>query len=189
MRYDSPMKIIQTMCVGVALLTLASCKNGGESGSSGSSDSSGGDWSERSLSAKTVTLGEVSFEIGLPDGMKKSEALSGEERSAWKADKSDNFAAPTITVSLTSMPSSIDEAISSAMIEADGFTVVKKEKTASGFVVSAKKGKGQIRALSWVDAGDEAIRCGASQANNDGVPNLDASLAWLEKVCTSVEPE
>ena len=48
------------------------------------------------------------------------------------------------------------------------------------------KNKGIVRVEMQKNKGDISLTCRASQAKTGGVPSPDATMAWLEKMCSSL---
>jgi hypothetical protein len=171
----------------LVVASLAAC------GKSGGGDAIGQDWSKRPLKAVEASLEDTmldvkrtaTFTIDLPDKMKKEDRGSGHVE--WRADQKDEWSEPSVTVGFAMLPKSAEDALSTTMPEKDD-VIVKSEALGDGFiVVSHTKDKGIVRVEVWKKRGDgEALTCRASQAKDGGVPSPDATLGWLEKICTSL---
>ncbi len=170
--------------IGLLLLGLAACGK--------DAPSFGQDWSKRPLAPVTETLESTigsttrtaTFSIDLPAKMKK-EASGG--HLEWRADLDDNFSEPSVSVGFSMMPASVEEALRVTMPDKND-VIVKSVEIDGGFiVVSHTKTKGIVRVEAWKRQGErDALTCRASQAKTGGVPSPDATLAWLETICTSL---
>ena len=165
---------IAALCVGL----LAAC--------GGKKDAPGKDWSDKALSPVKDKAKEVPFTISLPEGM-KLEPHSDELTRSWEPDLDDAFSEPHVAVSYASIPpKSLDQFLEYAMLD-DTFTVAKKQELADGYVyVAHTANKGYVKVTRLVRKDDTTLECRASQAKQNGVPNADATMTWLEKICMSL---
>lgn len=154
-------------------------------------DEPGKDWSGKPLDATIEDkVNGKAFRILAPKGMKLDD-IGGAGPDAiskhWLADVGDYFSEPSFTVSYDSIPAKdLDGFLADAMLD-DKDVVAKKEATADGFVlVTHTKNKGIVRAFVGKAKGDVHLKCRASQARTGGVPNPDATMAWLERLCLSL---
>ena len=84
------------------------------------------------------------------------------------------------------MPDS-DPALFLTLTDEGKDVIAKQEQTADGFVlVYHTKNNGIVRVHTLKTKGDTNLFCRASQAKTGGVPNPDATMAWLEKLCGSL---
>ncbi len=172
------------MTIGIMVGALAAgCGKGGGGGGPGK------DWSGKPLDVTIESkVKGAGFRIQAPAGMK----LDGDDApdsitKSWKADVGDYFSEPSFQVSYASIPAKdLDTFVKSAMVGAND-VIAKKEATADGFVLVTHGPKhGLVTALVQKAKGDTYLSCRASQAKTGGVPNPPATMAWLEKLCSSL---
>ncbi len=166
-------------------LVLSSC-GGKKDGKNAKDDEPGKDWSGKPLKSTEGAIGELKFTIDLPEAFKVDN--KGDVNISWKADMEDYFSEPSVQVLLASTPSKTpEEFVQAAMLDKND-EVLKSEKTADGFLLEyATKNKGILRVSVQKAAGDKALVCNASQAKQGGVPNFEATRAWLGKICGSLK--
>jgi hypothetical protein len=160
----------------LAFVVLGACKK--------SEGPAGKDWSQTALKPYEGVADGIGFTVQVPEGMK---ATAEEIRTEWEAVDGDEFTSPHVTVSRTFVvPESIDEAVESVM-PGEKDVIAKKEALPDGFlVVWHTPKKGLVRAQVYRIAGENALDCRASIANDAGIPNFDGTTAWLEKICLSL---
>jgi len=156
----------------------------------GGSKSGGDDWSTRPLKSTTDSVKGVAFSIDLPEGLVKDATHAKDDvTQLWEGRKGErhDFSAPSVMVSYNSIPAkSLDEFVKDAMPSAKD-DVVRKDKLADGYIVTLQgQSKGIVTVLVAKQAGEVVLGSRCSQANDDGLPNLDATRAWLEKICLSL---
>jgi hypothetical protein len=158
-------------------VSFAGCKN------SGPSDK---DWSKVALQPYEGVVDGIKFAVQVPAGMK----ITAQEdiRTEWEAADGDPFKSPHLSVSRTfTTPATPDEALEFVMPD-DKDVIVKKAAVDGGFVVVwHTQRKGLARAQVYRIKGEQALDCRASLANDNGIPNFDATLAWLEQICVSLQ--
>lgn len=168
----------------------------------GCEDEGEADWSDRELvEEKEVEVRGVTVELTLPEGMKADGHT--DTNKAWVADKGDYFSEPRIRLGSMTAPASLEAAIDQAEATAspDDLVFAREEEVEGGYDLTYhNEDKTQVSAIAWRNAEDEeeaaedepdwvegggpqAVRCTASQARDDGVPNFEATKAWLESVC------
>jgi len=165
-------------------LVLSAC--GKKDGKDAKHDEPGKDWSGKPLKATDGAIGELKFTIDLPEVFKIDN--QGDVNIAWKADLEDYFSEPSVQVLLASIPAKTpEEFVQNAMLGKND-EVLKSEKTADGFLLEyATKNKGILHISIQKVAGEKALVCNASQAKQGGVPNFEATRAWLGKICGSLK--
>jgi hypothetical protein len=162
---------------------LAACGGKKESGP-------GQDWSGKPLDVTIEDkVNNVAFSLKAPKGMKLDEGDAGPEAitKRWDADVKDYFSEPGFSVAYSAIPpKTIDEMVEYAMLD-DNDVVAKKETTADGFVlVTHTKKKGIVRVEVLKRKGDVHLTCRVSQAKDEGVPNPEKTMAWMEQLCGSL---
>ena len=174
---------VMFLMVSVSLV-FSAC--GGKKDEKSAKDEPGRDWSAKPLKAVDAAIGEVKFSVDLPEGFKLDN--QGDVNVSWKADLEDYFSEPSVQVLLASTPAKTpEEFVQNAMLDKND-EVLKSEKTADGFLLEyATKNKGILRVSVQKAAGDKALVCNASQAKQGGVPNFEATRAWLGKICGSLK--
>jgi len=167
--------IAAMMLAGAA---LAACGKG--------SSGPGQDWSGKPLDVKIADeIHGAKFTLQAPAGMKLAD--TSDVTKEWRADVDDYFSEPSFTVAYEAIPAkTIDDYVRDAMLDKND-VVVKKEATADGFVLLYRtKTWGIVRAHVMKQKGDVHLECRASQAKQGGVPSHDQTLAWLERLCSSL---
>ncbi|PKN21224.1 MAG: hypothetical protein CVU65_17305 [Deltaproteobacteria bacterium HGW-Deltaproteobacteria-22] len=165
-------------------MVLSSC--GGKKDKEAKDDEPGKDWSAKPLAATEGAIGAIKFTVDLPAGFKVDN--QGDVNISWRPDMDDYFSEPSVQVLLASTPAKTpEEFVSNAMLDKND-EVIKSEKTADGFLLEyATKNKGILRVSVQKAAGEKALVCNASQAKQGGVPNFEATRAWLGKICGSLK--
>jgi hypothetical protein len=174
-----------TLLACCALLLLSTACGKGEDQPK---ETLGEDWSGRALDQKTSgTVSAVGFSLTLPAKMKLD--VDDADRKEWLADKDDYFGEPSVTISVDAIPpKDIDGAVADMMVGKED-VIVRRDTIEAGFIVTYhSKNKGLLKTRVWKKAGDKTITCSAGQAKTGGVPNFDATRAWLEKLCLSMKP-
>ena len=168
------------------LLSVVACGGGGKK-----AEGPGKDWSGKPLEV-TITdkVKNIGFTIKAPKGMKLEErGDQGPEAitKSWEADMKDNWNEPGFSVSYSAIPAkTIDDYVKYAMLD-DNDVVAKKEATADGFVlVTHTKKKGIVRVETYKTKGEHTLSCRVSQAKDEGVPNPEKTMAWMEQLCSSL---
>ena len=155
----------------------------------------GADWSQKPLDATIESkVHGVPFKLSVPKGWKfddasgRKEADPDEITKQWRPDVKDYFSEPSVTVSYAALPpTDLDGFVKDAMIDEKKDVIAKKEQTPDGFVMLYHtKNKGIVRVQLLKRKGDVNLNCRASQAKTGGVPSPDATMAWLEKMCSSL---
>ena len=176
-----------TKRLAICVLMFAAC---------GKKDSEpGADWSQKPLDATIESkVHDIPFKLSVPKGWKFDGVGDAKEDDAtaitkqWRPDVGDYFSEPSVSISYAAIPpKDLEGFISDAMVDKDKDVVSKKETTADGFVMHYHtKNKGIVRVNVLKRKGDQHVNCRASQAKQGGVPSPDATLAWLEKMCSSL---
>jgi hypothetical protein len=166
-------------------LVLSAC--GGKKDEKGKKDDGPGqDWSAKALKPVDGAIGEVKFTIDLPEGFKVDN--QGDVNIAWRPDLDDYFSEPSVQVLLASIPAKTPEDFVQNAMLGKNDEVLKSEKTADGFWLEyATKNKGILRVSVQKTLGEKTLVCNASQAKQGGVPNFEATRAWLGKICGSMK--
>lgn len=161
----------------------------------GKSSGPGADWSAKPLDATIENkVNNVAFKLSVPKGW-TFDAASGEKEDdpaaiskEWRPDMKDYFSEPSVTISFAAIPpKDLPGFIKDAMLDEGKDVIAKQEQTADGFVlVYHTKNNGIVRVHTLKTKGDTNLFCRASQAKTGGVPNPDATMAWLEKLCGSL---
>ena len=155
----------------------------------------GQDWSQKPLDATIENkVKNVPFKISVPKGWKfdavgtRKEDDPEEITKEWRPDIKDYFSEPSVTVAYAAIPAKdLDSFLKYVMVDDKKDVIAKKEQTPDGFViVYHTKNKGIVRVELQKNKGDVALTCRASQAKTGGVPSPDATMAWLEKMCSSL---
>lgn len=150
----------------------------------GSSAEPGKDWSKTPLDATVEgTVKGVAFKVSVPKGW----VPAGDMENQWRPDVKDYFSEPDVTVRAPfTTVKTVDDFVGNAMLDAKD-VVGKKAQTADGFVlVTHTKNNGTVRAFVLKAKGEAQIVCEAEQAKTGGVPSPDATMAWLEQLCSSL---
>lgn len=154
----------------------------------------GQDWSGKPLDQKIeAKVNNVAFSLMVPKGMRAEEGGDTSPEAitrSWEADLEDQWSEPHFAVSYASIPAKdLDGFLEDRMLD-DDEVIVKKEATADGFVVTHhSKTKGLVYAEVMKIKGEHHLECRASQAKDGGVPSFDKTIAWLEKLCSSLTIE
>jgi hypothetical protein len=171
--------MMKNLMTAALLLGLLACGGKKETGP-------GQDWSGKALD-ETVEgkVNNVGFTLKLPKGMKADRAT--DVTAQWIADVDDYFSEPSVMVSYKAIPpKDLDGMVQDAMLD-DNDVVAKKETTADGFVlVTHTKKKGIVRVEVLKRKGDHHLGCYVSQAKDEGVPNPEKTMAWMEQLCGSL---
>jgi hypothetical protein len=170
-------RTILLCCVAMLSVSLAGCKKDGPSDK---------DWSKVALQPYEGVVDGIKFAVQVPAGMKLT--AQEEIRTEWEAADGDPFKSPHLSVSRTfTTPATPEEALEYVMPD-DKDVIVKKAAVDGGFVVVwHTQRKGLARAQVYRIQGEQALDCRASLANDDGIPSFDATLAWLEQICMSLQ--
>lgn len=175
------MRRISWLVIGCVVLAAAvGCKKDG----AGSGDK---DWSKVALQPYEGEVDGIKFAIQVPEGMKLAE--QEKIRVEWEIEQGDEFKAPHLRVSKAFIPpKTVEEAVRDVMPD-DTDVIVKQEAIDGGFlVVWHTKKKGLVRAATYQSGGeDRVLDCYASLANDDGIPNFEGTMAWLEQICRSLQ--
>jgi hypothetical protein len=147
------------------------------------------DWAGRELKPTEGAVAGLSFTIGLPDGLKKSDALSSETSTAWEA-AAGKSTGPSISVAKLALPPAT---LKDAVTRSGGAEIAIARQEAiegGGFIVTGHSNdKGLVKVDVYKKAGEEALWCSAMQAKEGGLSKFEESKAWLEKVCLSMAPK
>lgn len=155
----------------------------------------GADWSQKPLDATIENkVKNVGFKISVPKGW-KFDAVGDQKESdpealhkEYRPDVKDYFSEPSVTVGYAPIPAKdLESFVKFVMVDEKKDVVAKQEATADGFViVYHTKNKGIVRVEMQKNKGDISLTCRASQAKTGGVPSPEATMAWLEKMCSSL---
>ncbi|HEY5922419.1 MAG TPA: hypothetical protein VIV11_12145 [Kofleriaceae bacterium] len=160
-----------------------------------SSASVAGDWSNKPLDATIESkVKGIAFKLAVPAGFKfqalgnQSEDDPGLIAKRWRPDVANYLSEPSVSVSfVASTPTNMRAFTDSAMLDMDKNVIAKQETTPDGFVMlTHTTDKATVRAHVVKPKGDVAVACRAHQTKMGGVPNPDATMAWLEKLCASL---
>lgn len=155
----------------------------------------GADWSAKPLDATIESkVSNVAFKLSVPKGWKFDAIPNQKEDDAsaiskqWRPDMKDYFSEPSVTVAYEAIPATtLDDFVKEAMLDDKKDVIAKQAQTPDGFVlISHTKNNGIVRAEVMKTKGDAHLACRASQAKTGGVPSPDATMAWLEKLCSSL---
>lgn len=162
----------------VVLAAAAACKKDGAGG--------GKDWSKVALQPFAGEVDGIKFTVQVPEGMKLTE--QEKIRVAWEPAEGDQFKGPRLRISRAFIPpKTVEEAVQDVMPD-DTDVIVKQEAIDGGFlVVWHTKKKGLVRAATYQIAEDRALDCTAVLVDDDGIPNFDGAMAWLEQICRSLK--
>jgi len=164
-----------SIALSVVATTLLACGSSGEPGK---------DWSKTPLEATVEgTVKGTAFKVQVPKGW----VPAGDMENQWRPDMKDYFSEPSVTVRAAFTPvKTVDDLVSNAMLDAKD-VIAKKDATADGFVlITHTKTNGIVRAYVLKAKGDVQIVCQADQAKTGGVPSPEATMAWLEKLCSTL---
>ncbi len=147
------------------------------------------DWAKRSLSRVEATAKKVGFSIELPAGLEKSK---DDISASWTVPGNARFVSPKVHVNVSEMPppATMADAVRRSLLMSKKDTVKAKRTLANGgFLVihhNAKKTKVHARVHLRLSP-KRTLYCGASQSRGGGVPNADAVMDWLGKICGSLQ--
>lgn len=146
----------------------------------------GGNWSSVALDDTIESsVMNVNFEIKLPKGWKRD--VNDELMKGWRPDVEDYTSAPSVTVGYVQQPpQSLDAYIKSLTFEGKPI-VVKKIMNADYLVVVSHTVENEIVKVDYMShKGDTYIGCSAFQMRPGGVPNPQATMEWLERLCKTL---
>lgn len=184
------MKTFKKLAVVVVSLSIGSglgaCggKEGEASGGRGSGGSGEDDFSQAELVPTEVKVMDLTITADLPKGF----VLDDGPFVKYVAPKSDNFSLPSFTFRLENYPpKSLEATKLESGTPQKPMVETKRAALADGWVVA---GHNETKSTAEVivikpQEGGKAIKCRGVQAHSKGVPNLEATLAWLEKGCAS----
>ncbi|NMC70756.1 MAG: hypothetical protein GYA57_11910 [Myxococcales bacterium] len=143
------------------------------------------------LQGRTIRLGDIEVEFGLPDGL-RYEAMS-ETYHVWNEPENADGFGLQVTLTLTGDPDWEETAqAEEENPEASSNVLVAKRATENGYVRTyVAKNKSAVSVEAWVRAGDSTVKCmgtlnlenGAEFEENDATRQLE----WLTTVCTGVK--
>lgn len=178
-------RVVRLALAVVAIAPLG-CKSGDDAKAGSDKPEIGRDWSGEALSETQAKVEDVEFRLQLPAGLK---LVTGEDAmegwAEWRAE-GDYFSEPSVRVNQDALPpSELDKFVDYQMFDDDDR--VEAVEVDGRFVVKARsKDDGTISATTLTTKDGVALRCKAVQAKRGGVPNPEATLAWLASICTSV---
>lgn len=152
------------------------------------------DWSDKPLDVTIESaVYQVPFKLSVPQGWKfRGSGPDREDDPAllvktW-APATKAPGEPRVSIVYEALPpDDLEGAIKAAGFRDTDGGLIKKEQTATGFVLVRHS---KTKAVLWVYVlqrkGDHALACRATQASHGGVPNADAELVWLERLCASL---
>ncbi len=146
----------------------------------------GGEWSSVALDDTIESrVRNVNFAITLPKGWKRD--VNEELMKGWHPDVEDFMSAPSVTVGYVQQPpQSLDEYIERLGFEGQRI-VDKKIMNADYLVVVSHNVENGLVTVDYVThKGDAYIGCSAFQMRSRGVPNPQATMEWLERMCRTL---
>jgi hypothetical protein len=168
-------------------LGLGACgSKDGEASGSGGSSGGGDDFSQVELAPTEVKVNDLTVTADLP----KDFVLEDGPFVKYVSPKSDNFSLPSFAFALENYPpKSLEETKLESGTQQKPMVETKRAALPDGWVVAGHnetKGTAEVIVIKPQEGG-KAIKCRAVQARSEGVPNLESTLAWLEKGCASVK--
>jgi hypothetical protein len=153
---------------------------------SGASD---GDWSRVALDDTIESsLLNADFQIKIPKGWKRSR--NDQLVKGWRPDVEDFMSAPSVTVGLVGQPPQNLDAYIEGLTFPGTPIVDKKIMNADYLVVVSHTVENDIVKVDYMShKGDTYIGCSAFQMKDGGVPNPQATMEWLERLCKSLTIE
>ncbi len=148
------------------------------------------DWSNKTLESKTIKLGDLEITMMLPKDIKEDSTLTSARSIKWEAAQGSPFSQPSFAINKQGAlaPKTVEGAQKEVEQMDKSVKVSEKETTESGFFVVAKSADSKtVKLQQWYRGGKETIRCSASQASSDGIPNVDGTIALFKKICESVK--
>lgn len=146
------------------------------------------DWSTAPLKRVKTVVKDVAFSIELPDGLHRD---SGSISTNWSVEGTAHLVSPVIhvAVSETRLPSDVDAAASQYMMSTA--TIESKKAIPGGYlVVFHDRNKARVSARVYLRVTERrTLYCEASQSRGGGVPNADAVMDWLARICSSLKLE
>lgn len=146
------------------------------------------DWSAKPLEPVTVDVKGQPITVSLPAGMER-EARSPFVRYQPAGDA--KLGLPTFTFAIESVgaPRGPDDLKLESGTAQKPMTVVKREAVAGGLLITghnSTRGTVEVRFFLGREGGG-AVSCRGVQARSEGVPSPEATLAMLERACTSMK--
>jgi hypothetical protein len=175
----------------IALALLVACNGDGSGTSSGGKggDALGKDWSGVAIdTTTTANIGNIMFDIQMPSGWKEDKASATIISRAWRPDMQNHGGEPLLTVlKELKPPTTMDEFVREVALD-DKYVIEHKEMNGDFFIIAAHtKDNYTVRVVLVRQKGDTNLACQATQNRVGGVPNPQATQAWLEKLCQSLK--
>ncbi|MEO6775843.1 MAG: hypothetical protein ABI467_22980 [Kofleriaceae bacterium] len=139
-------------------------------------------------------VNNVAFTVTIPKGWKFA-GMGSETQDdpavivkKWKPDLGAQLGGPSVMISyLTKPPTDLASYLQHTTFDADTYVTTKQETLADGFIVAFRKHDNGILVVELMRTKGEAhMMCRASQSHTGGIPDPDARLGWLEKMCESL---
>jgi hypothetical protein len=157
------------------------------------------DRSQTPLVTTTEKIGEVSFSVDIPAGLKRDENTK-DQYINWTFKDGNPFSEPSITVKLgdpVMSPRDLDSLARGATISQDKPPVViarKEELPGGAWIVVSERSDGQFFKVQTLHRSGEKIvgctviaRSGTGRPKDVAIPNFAATRAWAEKICSSIK--
>jgi len=176
------------LCLAGALALVTACSSSGDKADKAKARRGDKDWAKLPLKRVNAVAKKVPFTIELPDGLEKS---VDSIQVSWHFPGERRFVTPRVAVNISELPPplTMKDAVSRSLIMSKKDTVKAKRAVDGGFLVvhhNAKKSK--INATVHLKLSDKrTLYCNASQSRGGGIPNADAIMDWLAKICTTVK--
>lgn len=146
------------------------------------------DWSNVSLD-ETVesSVKNANFAIQLPKGWKRD--VNEELMKGWRPQNVEDYTSePSVTVGYVQQPPQSLDAYIKSLTFVGGTPIVDKKLMNADYlvVVSHTDDNGTVKVDYMTHKGDTYVGCSAFQMRHGGVPNPQATMEWLERVCRSL---
>lgn len=135
------------------------------------------------LSAPYGKKTPVGFTIQLAKGFAEASTGSSDAYRSYELKEPGEYFGPTVSVS-KGYSVDLDSAIKSSEITKD--TVVKKEKTANGYILNTESEHGMSTEVA-VKIGDLTLQCRGHLSGDEAKKQKAKLVPWMEKMCTSMK--